>query len=91
MQIEFLVRLYRVPQDVTMTSPLALLRRHQWKNLTEPERDAVSDCMSIAGMRVAVGVGAVLTTAAVIGQGKHSFKRVAHRLYNLFFPVSCQT
>lgn len=53
-----------------MTSPLSLLRRHEWKNLSDPEREAVNDCMTIAGMRVAVGVGAVLTTAALLGQGR---------------------
>eukprot|EP00171_Calliarthron_tuberculosum_P019997 IDg19997t1 len=52
-----------------MTSPIALLKRHKWAKLTEPERNAVQDCMSIAGTRVAIGVGAVVTTAALIGQG----------------------
>lgn len=47
----------------------SLLRRYKWESLTQPEKDAVSDAMGIAATRAGVGIGVVLTTAAVISGG----------------------
>jgi len=51
-----------------MSSPISLIGRYEWGKLTPSEREAVNDCVSVAGTRVAVGIGVVLTASAVIAQ-----------------------
>lgn len=53
-----------------MSSHTSLFRRYRWERLTEPEREAVRDCMSVAGTRMVVGMGAVLTAAALFGHAR---------------------
>lgn len=57
-----------------MSSHATLFRRYRWERLTEPEREAVRDCMSVAGTRAAVGMGCVLTAAALIGQMRRGMR-----------------
>ncbi len=53
-----------------MSSHTTLFRRYRWERLTEPEREAIRDCMGVAGTRIAVGMGVVLTAAALLGQAR---------------------
>lgn len=50
----------------------SMLRRYKWKDLTEPERDAVWDSVGVAATRAGVGAGAVVTLSAAIINGEHS-------------------
>lgn len=50
----------------------AFLRGYKWDDLTEAEKAALSDVVSIASTRAAVGVGVVLTAAALVSSGMYS-------------------
>lgn len=50
--------------------PSTLLRRYKWSDLSEPEQEAVKDSAIVASTRAAVGIGVVLSTAAMISSGK---------------------
>lgn len=54
---------------MSRSSPAELLRRYKWDDLSDPEREAVKDSVGIAATRAGVGVGVVLTTAALVTNG----------------------
>ncbi|KAI0559414.1 hypothetical protein FGB62_152g028 [Gracilaria domingensis] len=56
-----------------MTVRRDAFRRFKWDDLTDAEKDAVSDVMTIALSRAGIGVGVVLTTAAVLSGGRISY------------------
>ncbi|CAN8065635.1 unnamed protein product [Agarophyton chilense] len=53
-----------------MASRTDVFRRFNWDDLTDPEKDAVSDVISIAATRACIGVGVVLTASAVISSAR---------------------
>lgn len=48
-----------------ISSSIALQNRHKWENFTEPDKESVRDCMSIASTQAAIIIGAVITGAAL--------------------------
>lgn len=62
----------RVPQRTAPLPPQSLLRRYKWSELSVAERDAVNDALGLALTRSGVGLGAVLTVAAVVSNGTSS-------------------
>lgn len=55
-------------------TPQSFLRRYKWNDLTVAEKDAVNDAMILATTRAGVGLGAVLTAAVIISNGKFYLK-----------------
>lgn len=51
-------------------SAQAMLGRYRWEELMESEKDALRDCIGIASTRAGIGLGAVLTIAAVSSSRK---------------------
>lgn len=52
-------------------SAQAMLGRYRWEELMESEKDALRDCIGIASTRAGIGLGAVLTIAAVSSSRKY--------------------
>lgn len=51
------------------TTRQSLMRRYKWENLTEAEKSAVVDAATIAATRAGIGLGVVLTSSALLGNG----------------------
>lgn len=52
-------------------SAQAMLSRYRWEELMDSEKDAVRDCIGIASTRAGIGLGAVLTIAAISSSRKY--------------------
>lgn len=73
------------PGGTPQQRPPMPYRRYRWVDLSEPEKEAVRDCLGVAGVRAAVGLGVVSTLAAGIASGTYE---IANALVDSLTPTS---